>query len=86
LDVSDTRIQSAFTGASGPFGRWILVHLEGVRTNRSGYGSVVEIVRKNGASVKRYARGDGGYLAANDPRIHFGLGNSPDIDCIQVTG
>src|SRR5207253_3162432 len=46
-------------------GHWLLVHLEGVRTNRSGYGSVVELVRKNGSSVKRWARGDGSYLAAN---------------------
>ncbi len=65
-------------------GHWILVHLEGVRTNRSGYGSVVELVRKDGTSVKRYARGDGSYLAANDPRIHFGLGKTPDVDRIQV--
>jgi hypothetical protein len=65
-------------------GHWILVHLEGVRTNRSGYGSVVELVRKNGSSVKRYARGDGSYLAANDPRIHFGLGDPAGIDRIQV--
>jgi len=65
-------------------GHWILVHLEGVHTNRSGYGSVVELVRKNGTSVKRWARGDGSYLAANDPRIHFGLAKAPDIDRIQV--
>jgi len=65
-------------------GHWIRVHLEGVRTNRSGYGSVVELVRKNGTSVKRMARGDGSYLAANDPGIHFGLGKTPDVDRIQV--
>ena len=65
-------------------GHWILVHLEGVRTNRSGYGSVVELVRKNGTSVRRWARGDGSYLAANDPRVHFGLGKTPEVDRIQV--
>jgi enediyne biosynthesis protein E4 len=65
-------------------GHWLLVRLEGVHTNRSGYGSVVELVKKDGTSVKRWARGDGSYLAANDPRVHFGLGKSPDIDRIQV--
>jgi hypothetical protein len=69
-------------------GHWILVHLEGVRTNRSGYGSVVELVRKrgtkSGTSVRRYARGDGSYLAANDPRVHFGLGKDTEVDRIQV--
>ena len=65
-------------------GHWILVHLEGVRSNRSGYGSEVELIRKDGTSVKRWVRSDGSYLAANDPRVHFGLGASPDLDRIQV--
>jgi hypothetical protein len=65
-------------------GHWILAHLEGVRSNRSGYGSVVESFRKNGTSLRRWVRGDGSYLAANDPRVHFGLGESPELDRIQV--
>lgn len=56
--------------------------MEGVRSNRSGYGSVVELFRKDGTSVQRWVRGDGSYLAANDPRVHFGLGKSPEIDRI----
>jgi hypothetical protein len=65
-------------------GHWILVRLEGVRSNRSGYGTVVELIRKDGTSVQRWVRGDGSYLAANDPRVHFGLGASPAVDRIQV--
>ena len=65
-------------------GHWLMVQIEGVRTNRSGYGSVVELVRKNGASVTRWVRGDGSYLAANDPRAHFGLGSETDVDSIRV--
>jgi hypothetical protein len=63
---------------------WILVRVEGVRSNRSGYGSEVELIRKDGTSVKRWVRSDGSYLAANDPRVHFGLGASPDVGRIQV--
>ncbi len=65
-------------------GHWLLVHLEGVRTNRSAYGSVVELVQSNGTSVKRWVRGDGSYLAANDPRAHFGLGKATDVARINV--
>lgn len=65
-------------------GHWILAHVEGVRSNRSGYGSAVELFRKDGTSVKRWVRGDGSYLAANDPRVHFGLGKSSEVDRIQV--
>jgi hypothetical protein len=65
-------------------GHWLQVHVEGVRTNRSGYGSVVELFRRNGSSVKQWVRGDGSYLAANDPKVHFGLGTSTDVDHIQI--
>jgi hypothetical protein len=65
-------------------GHWIQVGVEGVRSNRSGYGSVVELIRRDGTSVKRWVRGDGSYLAANDPRVHFGLGQSPAVDRLQV--
>lgn len=65
-------------------GHWILVRLEGVRSNRSAYGSAVELIRKDGTSVKRWVRGDGSYLAANDPRVHFGLGQSSQVDRIKV--
>ncbi len=46
-------------------GHWITLALQGVRSNRSGYGSVVELIRKNGSSVSQWVRGDGSYLAAN---------------------
>ena len=65
-------------------GHWLLVHLEGTKTNRSAYGSVVELVRADGTSVKAWVRGDGSYLAANDPRVHFGLGEARAVDRIQV--
>jgi len=65
-------------------GHWLMVQIEGVHTNRSGYGSVVELVRKNGASVTRWVRGDGSYLAANDARAHFGLGSETEVDSIRV--
>jgi len=65
-------------------GHWILVHLEGVRSNHSGYGSVVEMIRKDGTSLQRWVRGDGSYLSANDPRVHFGLGESTEVDRIRV--
>jgi hypothetical protein len=65
-------------------GHWIEIQVEGVRTNRSGYGSVVELLRKDGTSAKRWVRGDGSYLAANDPKVHFGLGSATAVDRILV--
>ena len=65
-------------------GHWLTVQAEGVATNRSAYGSEVEVFRKNGTSVRRRVRSDGSYLSANDPRVHFGLGALTEIDHIEV--
>ncbi len=65
-------------------GHWLLVQMEGSRTNRSGYGSVVELFRNDGTSLKRWVRGDGSYLTANDPRAHFGLGGVSAVERIEV--
>ena len=45
---------------------------------------MVELVRADGTSVKKWVRSDGSYLAANDPRVHFGLGDAKAVDRIQV--
>jgi len=45
---------------------------------------VVELVRRDGTSVRRWVRGDGSYLAANDPRVHFGLGTDAEVNRVQV--
>jgi hypothetical protein len=55
-------------------GHWLLVKVEGVRSKRSGYGSVVELFRKDGTSVQRWVRGDGSYLAANGSQGPFRAG------------
>ena len=65
-------------------GHWLLVHPEGTRTNRSAYGSMVELVRRDGTSLKHQVRGDGSCLAASDPRVHFGLGKAKAVDRIQI--
>jgi enediyne biosynthesis protein E4 len=65
-------------------GHWLTVHLEGTKTNRSAYGSEVKVFRRDGTSMKRRVRGDGSYLAANDPRAHFGLGKDTELDRVEV--
>jgi hypothetical protein len=42
------------------------------------------LVRKDGTSVRRWVRGDGSYLAANDARVQFGLGTDTEVNRLQV--
>jgi hypothetical protein len=63
---------------------WITVKLVGHKSNRDGIGAQVEVV--SGALRQQHERVAGsGYLSANDPRLHFGLGAAAKIDKLTVT-
>jgi len=63
---------------------WIAVKLVGHKSNRDGIGAQVEVVA--GSLRQQHERvGGSGYLSANDPRLHFGLGAAAKIDRITVT-
>jgi hypothetical protein len=69
----------------GSAGRhWLQVRLEGVRTNRDGAGARVAVVREDGSMLWKTARTDGSYMSANDPRLHFGLGEAAGIRGVGV--
>lgn len=53
---------------------WLQVKLTGVKDNRDGIGAKVVVFRKNAESLWGRVHTDGSYLAANDLRVHFGLG------------
>ena len=62
---------------------WLQVKLAGVKDNRDGLGARVAVIRKTGILWRRIHT-DGSYLAANDPRVHFGLGKEASIEAIGV--
>lgn len=64
-------------------GRWLMLRLTGTRSNRQALGARVEIT-VGGKTQIREARTDGSYLAANDPRVHFGLGSAERVDKIRI--
>ena len=53
---------------------WLGIQLEGVKSNRDGYGARVDV---NGQT--RFATASGSYLSSNDPRLHFGLGDKTSV-------
>ena len=66
-------------------GHWLLVHLEGAENQSVRHTEAWwNWCGRDGTSVKSWVRGDGSYLAANDPRVHFGLGKDTAVDRIQV--
>ena len=72
--LNDTRTQN----------HYLLVALEGVRSNRMGLGTRVGLLRAGQPTLWRRARTDGSYVSASDSRVHFGLGPDPAIQAVVV--
>lgn len=47
-------------------------------------GARIALMRTGRPPLWRTARTDSGYLSAQDPRVHFGLGERTDVDHLQV--
>ena len=63
---------------------WLEVRLEGLTGNRDGMGARVGVLREGQTPLWRRAHTDGSYLSANDSRVHFGLGQNPDLEKVVV--
>ena len=55
-----------------------------VRLKPESYGARVEVVRRGQKSLWGRVHTDGSYLSASAPRVHFGLGDSPEVEAIKV--
>ena len=62
---------------------WIALHLVGTASNRDGVGARVAVTA-GGRTQVRPKQSASGYLATNDPRMHFGLGRSAVVERIEV--
>ena len=63
---------------------WLLLKLESHKLNRLAIGARVAVLRQGQTTLWRQVRSDSSYLSANDVRVHFGLGDKPDIEAVLV--
>lgn len=69
------------SGLSG--NNWILLKLEGVRSNRGAVGARVRVTAGGRTQIDE-VRSGGSYLSQNDPRLHFGLGRASRIERLEI--
>ena len=62
---------------------WLGLRLVGT-SSRDMLGARVEILRYDGTTLWRRSRTDGSYASANDPRVHFGLGDAAEVRRVRV--
>ncbi|MDA2934896.1 ASPIC/UnbV domain-containing protein [Acidobacteria bacterium AH-259-D05] len=87
LDVFLVTIQGPsqllFRNNVGQNNSWIRVSLEGKRSGRDAFGTIVRVKSSTGIQTKVKTGGEG-YLSQHDPRLLFGLGSDTHIDWLEV--
>ncbi|MBI4874376.1 MAG: CRTAC1 family protein [Acidobacteria bacterium] len=73
-----------FHNVSPAANHWLMVKLAGRKSNRDGIGAKVEVVAGGRTQIAERVAGLG-YLAQDDPRLHFGLGAASKADRLTVT-
>jgi enediyne biosynthesis protein E4 len=63
---------------------WILLKLEGTKSNRMGIGTQIQITTEDGHSQWNEVTTAVGYASSSDSRVHFGLGSNRHIREIEV--
>ncbi len=67
----------------GDANHWLEIFLIGTRSNRDGVGARVRI-SLGGSVVYDQRKGGMSYQSAQDPRLHFGLGNRTEVDSVEI--
>jgi enediyne biosynthesis protein E4 len=66
-----------------PENKWLELELEGTQSNRSAIGAQVTVFWR-GQRQAQEVSGGSGFCAQNQRRLHFGLGNSSEIEKVTV--
>ena len=62
---------------------WLTVTLVGRSPNRDAIGALVKVTA-GGQMMIRPRLSAGSYLSQHDPRVHFGVGQHRELDCLEV--
>jgi hypothetical protein len=68
---------------SGAGRHWLVLELEGTRSNRDGLGARVEVTA-GGRRQFNHATTSVGYGSASDRRVHFGLGAAARVETVEI--
>ena len=67
----------------GDHGNWLLLKLEGTKSNRSAIGARVTCHVGDHQQTQEVRSGSG-YISQSDFRLHFGLGTATKADLIEI--
>jgi enediyne biosynthesis protein E4 len=67
-----------------PENHWILIQLQGSKSNRDGIGAKIKITSESGQVQYNHVTTAVGYASASDKRVHFGLGAARRLREIEI--
>lgn len=73
-----------FRNISPSSNHWILLQLEGRKSNRMGIGAKIKLTSEDGSVQYDQLSTSSGYASSSDPRLHFGLGSAKVVKTIEV--
>ncbi len=88
LEVAVSRLNgpaALFVKKGGATHNWILLDLQGTRSNRDGIGARVRLVLPSGRTLHEHVTTANGIYSASDKRVHFGLGTEASIAYVEVS-
>ena len=86
MDMVVTRLNESpivLRNATPAAGHWIVLRLEGTRSNRDGIGARVHLVSPSGEQWNRVTTSVG-YAGSSDRTVHFGLGKDARVTTIEI--
>jgi hypothetical protein len=83
LLVNNSHDRPSLLKNKGPLGNWILLDLQGTKSNRDAIGARVTVQVGKHRQLQE-VRSGGGYDSQSDLRRHFGIGTATEIDSIRI--
>ena len=63
---------------------WLMVDLEGRKSNRDAIGAEVKVVTASGRELYNHVSPSVGFMSTSDKRLHFGLGAEDRIAGVEI--
>jgi enediyne biosynthesis protein E4 len=63
---------------------WLILHLEGKKSNRDALGAKIKAVLPSGLTVWEQVSSANGIYSASDKRIHLGLGSNSEVRSLEI--
>ena len=78
-------LAALFVKKGGAAHNWILLDLQGTRSNRDGIGARVRLMLPSGRTLHEHVTTANGIYSASEKRVHFGLGTEASIAYVEVS-